>query len=353
MDEADQWADICCQVSYAASKRWAHAETLWLSALVDGDSVVVTHPSFGGQLYLILGLVAGKVALGWPLEKVGPRGDSPYKLQTDIDCDHIKDIMVDELAEWESAEGKWLSPATCYSQKHVASGLMMRVPQMRPILQTAASAAFWNLTVTTLTDIAGHIGADMGERTLFAVLKCLVEKVLPDHTPSQVAEVLSRRCPKVDPLLQFIESDECADHLEAMGKYDKASADKEKELAENDREVANLFMHSYRDLLDKVAPAPKAKAKLSKTDKQKRERLARGPMFSKTSSAAELAEFLPEVPGRAYKVSHDNYNGRWYITAGPRYVASYTWLKYGYVQAAEHLVRAAWRDASEPCPWDK
>ena len=78
-------------------------------------------------------------------------------------------------------------------------------------------------------------------------------------------------------------------------------------------------------------------------------------MFSKDTQQSDVEFYLPQDEG--YRVHQDNYNGRWLLSQRRRYIASFSWIKYGAQGSATLVCEAAWSDhalkTDETPPWIK
>lgn len=223
-----------------------------------------------------------------------------------------------------------------------------------PILKTAALHAFWKIPKTALLSVCRKAKAPACKATtLFGVVLHLAKFALPSHSDEQLVDILAQRIPVVDPLQSFLCDNGAADMIEAMPGDDRKEMEKTKQDVVKSQAVATPFVSEFNEYATKHGRSGKSSGKRAKAEKQAQERLVRGPMFQGLPKCEELLRFLP--PWGEYRLRQDDFNGRWQLSRGSTYVASFSYLRYGFAEAGVKACEVAWDDASgrggAECPW--
>lgn len=353
LNEPCQYIDMLSQIAYQESGRWECAAAQWLCLLVGGDLCMISHSSWNGQVYFALGHVSGRAVICLPAQELQGRGNAKfYALRTNITFESVKFAIVDDIDGWTSTTFRWLSPHESFVRKLPFSGLVAEGGEMRTILRTAALNGFWKLERNLLTMIMNQLGVALPEksdRTLFALLYRLTEHALPELTPANIMDVLAVRAPKFDVLAEFFQTEEASEHIENLAGDDKKEVKDVKKDVTKEQQEAQIFTMAYKAKAKALGIARKPK----KQSKASQARLKRGPMFDNTTRQDDVEFYLPNDGG--YRVYQDNFNGRWLLSHKSRYIASYSWLRFGAQQSATLACDAAWHDhylrTDERPPW--
>jgi hypothetical protein len=279
----------------------------------------------------------------------------PAPIRTDVGHLDIKAFMVDDLAGWESACYRWLSPAELHLRGAPTDSQVALAEPLRPILETAARSAFWKLAMTTLHTICEKVGSALPrQRTLLEYIKALVLHALPTLSDEELVAILAQRCPRVDPLMDFFQSPDAAGFIEAMHPDDQKQVDKVKTELAKDTQSKEGYAKEYMTLVSQVRSRPsRGSGRGKQTGQSEAEKLLlkRGPMFTSRTSATDVALYLPPL----YRVREDTFNGRWEVTHKHRYLVSLSWMRWGFAEGALKACETCWADyhklGGQPCPW--
>lgn len=92
-NEVVHFVDDYVQKSYLNTDRWEHADALWLCLLVAGECVLLTHQTWGGRIYLVLGMpLRGRLVVAWPVVQIAARA---FILQLVCGFQDVQFSMVD------------------------------------------------------------------------------------------------------------------------------------------------------------------------------------------------------------------------------------------------------------------
>ena len=175
-----------------------------------------------------------------------------------------------------------------------------------------------------------HMGLEQvpGE-SLFARVRRLLTHILPLESEEGMWDILARRCPKPDPLADFLDTEEARDLME------------DKDLLEHgepaDETAEKTERNNYREEYRRAKPRAPQAARVKSAAKDKGPR-KKPTAISPTITEAEAQAMMP--PGaRLWK---DEWNQRWQLAYKGTRIASRSFGLYGYTEAAKLVARAAW-----------
>jgi hypothetical protein len=165
LGELQQHLDVVWAHHCATTGDWLQVESAFLSVLARSTTLLVTHASFGGRAYFSLGDFGCSVVLGWPAKEVRLGEEVFWQPESKAQQSEIKYMLICELDGWTSWSYRWLSPA---SLRCIGGGaaeqhglLVQQTSPPAPLLKTAASACFWQLSKTVLLKLARHLGVEV------------------------------------------------------------------------------------------------------------------------------------------------------------------------------------------------
>ena len=253
----------------------ATMEHVWLSSLFHTGMIVrtVAEPDLS---YLCLGHVCSVFAILWPVVKDGPTWKP--KLDTSSKAKHV---VVCDLAIWRATPVQIIGPmhnallkimntdpgtdGCCTLPASHNFGVLkiclIAVGEERPLLQTAALEAFWDLPLSFLVTLAHYLELSSVGCRLFDVLQQLLKHLVPSDvlTDEIIMNVMTKRRLSMEPDDDLQQICDLEYVLDTFDKTDRKNLEVEINVAANSKadyaefsdSVAKYKAHSYFKIFNK------------------------------------------------------------------------------------------------------
>ena len=262
----------------------------WKCCLVQSMTLVVRHTTHKAWFF-VLGQASSETVFGWPAQchEHGEGGKIHFTLGSCSNIEEIPFLCVLDEESWEGYFFEWLAPASQVAQHNLSMSCVRAFPvwpqgEPKPILQVAASQAFFQLPRTSRTKVAKDICRLEVPKasSIFELIWMMVQGVLQSSDAETLAIAQLRCCHQRGQdacQKELYESNECEDLME---QYDKDDLKKARDKAIALEEEVASFKEAYRQKKDQVAPpGPAAK------------RAARGRPMKGAAASSTAHEFVP------------------------------------------------------------
>lgn len=273
-------------------------------------------------------------------------GDAPAALKPDL-AGMPSWIVARDPKSWMATTFVWHGP---WQQQHGVQpavgkelGGLLAVPraQPQPLIKEAAAIAFWDLGSQPLQWILKQYHLIAEHDTLYSVLHTLVAHFLPQHSETQLLDVLALRMARPEQYAELLDVDTVDEAVHGSDAREWA----EEQEAKKKSEQHTCYQKEWR--AKRVVAARAASANVAPLQ------FGPGPSSSAGSaggqgstytrlpdhrlSTAEAERFLP--PG--WHIHLDGKNRRWQIW-GQGLNISRSWLLYGFEASCKLCIRLAW-----------
>lgn len=268
----------------------------------------------------------------WPAKVEVIEGTELYTPNMNISVFDIKWFVVMEPAALVCRVATFISPvhASCLCGRVCIAATAG--PQM-PLLQGAASCAFFNLPEVWVTKLCAELEVDVPAGSGLLEKLSLLINLLLKPSESELFEILaSRTLPKPGAhLLQVFENNEI---LQEFSEEDQADLTKHLEqTADNSEERA------FKDDLKKLGSAIAAKGPKVRSAKAKAKSGAKPPIDEQLWTEEMARSLMP--PG--FKIFKDYFNSRWLATRKSLESRSRSWACHGQLNSMSQCILWAWQ----------
>lgn len=320
----------------------------WLSSLTQSSVGLMIRPTgvHAGSWFVSLGITMGSACLGLPLKELKIKGSTFY---TPDELADFSWVIVCDFTSVEAMTFKWTSPLSVRLQcgAWFKDHCLLVAPTCDAELlpRVAAKNAFWKIPKTGIIKLGGFVGARVDHGSFPELLLAVAAKVLEkDLSDEEKLQILRKRVPQSEDLLESIKNSEAADLLE---EQDKAHLLEVTGSPTIHAATLNEFKTSVQILAasarkSHTGAAPReAAAVVGGPAVKKKRRYPPKVVVTSAMDASDVGSMLPDGC-RMYVDKLDQswrmqaYGGKWY---------GRSMRMYGYEGAAMLLIKEAWRIA--------